>query len=91
MNNCNEYVESLIEINKNLRSQLELLYKLLRTKLKFEENRKIEKFLDELEILKTTMSFNIQKNSNIVSKYFLKRKHSRKPLIEFRIRKFDKP
>ena len=71
MNLENDYVDNIIEINKNLRNQLELLYKLLRTKLKLDnlnENTKLENIINELEILKTSFSFNMQKQSNIISK-----------------------
>ena len=47
------------------------MYKLLRTKLKMEglpENSKLENLLNELEILKTSLGFNLQKQSSLVSK-----------------------
>ena len=67
----NEYIESLILINSSLRNQLEILYKLLRTKIKieyFEENSRLENLISELEIIKSSLSFNMQKQSGIVSK-----------------------
>jgi len=67
----NDYIENLITINSNLRNQLELLYKLLRSKIKIEyfcENSRLENILSELEIIKTSLSFNMQKQSSLVSK-----------------------
>jgi hypothetical protein len=71
MNLEKEYIVTILEINSNLRNQLELMYKLLRTKLKMEglsENSRLENILNELEILKTSLSFNLQKQSSLVSK-----------------------
>lgn len=66
---CTEsYVINLQQINQNLRDQLELLYKLLRTKLKMEGNSRLENILNELEILKASLSFSMQKQAGIVSK-----------------------
>ncbi len=70
MNFSNDYVESIIEMNQNLRSQLEILYKLLRTKLKIEDNTKLENILNELEILKSSLSFSMLNHSNLVSILF---------------------
>lgn len=84
MNFKDEYIESILEINKNLRNQIENLYRLLRIKIKMEleENSRLENILNELEILKTSFSFNIQKNSNIVSKIFLTtRKHEKSRIV----------
>jgi hypothetical protein len=67
MNFSNDYVQSIIEMNQNLRSQLELLYKLLRTKLKMEDNTKLENILNEFEILKSSLSFSMLNHSNLVS------------------------
>jgi uncharacterized membrane protein len=61
------YIENIQEINKNLREHLEMVYKLLRTKLKIESNSRLENILNEMEILKTSLSFSMQKQSNIVS------------------------
>ncbi len=66
-NTYHMYIQNLVEINKNLRSQLENLYKLLKVKLKFEQSERLEKLLDELEIMKTSLSFSMQKQTNIVS------------------------
>ncbi len=62
------YENNLQVINKNLRDQLEYLYKLLKIKLKIEGNQRLENILDELEILKTSLSFSMQKQANIFSK-----------------------
>ena len=89
-----EYIENLIEINSNLRNQLEQMYKLIRTKIKIEYNsnfidnnsisnsafnktqnfnnnyyecNRLENILNELEILKTSLSFSLQKQSSITS------------------------
>jgi hypothetical protein len=72
MNIEKDYIENILDINCNLRNQLELMYKLIRTKLKLEinsENSRLENILNELEILKTSLSFNLQNQSNIVSKF----------------------
>jgi len=70
MNFEDNYIENLIQINKNLRDQLDYTYKLLRTKLKIDENSRLENILNELEILKTSLSFSMQKQSYIISKMF---------------------
>ncbi len=72
MNIEKDYIENILHINCNLRNQLEQMYKLIRTKLKMEinsENSRLENILNELEILKTSLSFNLEKQSNIVSKF----------------------
>ena len=63
-----KYTKNLLEINVNLRSQLENLYKLLKIKLKFENCERLDKLLDELEILKSGLSLSMQKQTVIVSK-----------------------
>lgn len=64
------YIQNLQEINKNLRSQLDHIFKLIKMKLKFDCNERLDSILDELEILKTSLSFAMQKQSNIVSNQF---------------------
>jgi hypothetical protein len=68
----NQYISNLIEINKNLRDQIEVLHKLLKMKLKMECNTRLESYIDEMEILKTSLSFSLQKQSNVFSKIDLK-------------------
>lgn len=68
----NEYISNLQRINSNLRNQLDYMFKLLKIKIKMEENSSIsrlENILNELEILKTSLSFSMQKQANIVSKF----------------------
>jgi hypothetical protein len=67
------YIDNLQEINKNLRDQLELLYKLIKIKIKVElanmnQSYKLENIINELEILKTSLSFSMQNQNGIVSK-----------------------
>ena len=65
-----KYVENLMNINKNLRDQLELLYKLIKTKIKVDcvSHNKLENIISQLEILKTSLSFNMQNQTTIISK-----------------------
>jgi len=63
------YIENLLSINKNLRDQLEITYKLLKHKTKDEKSEKmnrLDNFLNEIEILKTSLTFSLQKHSEII-------------------------
>lgn len=63
------YVENLISINKNLRDQLEITYKLLKLKINEEKSEKmnrLDNFLNEMEILKTSLTFTLQKHTEII-------------------------
>ena len=62
------YIDTLIAINKNLRDQLEITYKLLKLKIKTEPSEKINRLdilINELEILKTSLTFSLQKQAEI--------------------------
>ena len=63
------YLRNLQEINKNLRSQLDYMYKLIRMKLKLDSSERLKKIVRELESLKMSLDFTMQKHENIVSKY----------------------
>lgn len=63
------YAENLIFINKNLRDQLEISYKLLKLKCREEENERmfrLDNLINELEILKTSLTFSLQKQTEII-------------------------
>ena len=63
------YIENLISINKNLRDQLEMTYKLLKLKTKEEKSEKmnrLENLVNEMEILKTSLTFSLQKHTEII-------------------------
>ena len=61
------YVRNLQEINKNLRSQLDYMYKLIKIKLKLDKNERLEIILSELESLKMSLDITMHKHENIVS------------------------
>jgi hypothetical protein len=64
------YIENLLSINKNLRGQIEFLHKLLKMKLKTEmisDGTRLEKILNELEIIRSSLTFSLQKQTEIVS------------------------
>jgi hypothetical protein len=63
-----EYVTNLISINKNLRDQIEKLHKVLKMKLKIENNTRLDSYLNELEILRSSLSFTLQKHNNLFNK-----------------------
>jgi hypothetical protein len=66
--NENEYIDCLVTINKNLRDQVETLYKLLKMKIKTEgNNTRLNTYIEEMEILKSSLSLNLEKSSLIVS------------------------
>jgi len=63
------YIEVLISINKNLRDQLEITYKLLKLKVREENSSamsRLDNLLNEMEILKTSLTFSLQKHTEII-------------------------
>jgi len=73
--NCEEdYINTLISINKNLRKELDSTYKLLKMKLRCDNGtkndpniEKLKNIIEELEGVKVTMIFNIQKVNDFMS------------------------
>jgi hypothetical protein len=64
-----DYTSNLLKINKNLRDQLENCFKLLKLKTKENNNiafNKLENLINELEILKTSLTFSLQKQTEII-------------------------
>ncbi len=61
--------ENLIYINKNLRDQLEITFRLLKLRIKEGKNEtfnKLDNLLNEMEILKTSLTFSLQKHTEIL-------------------------
>jgi hypothetical protein len=62
------YIDNLISINKNLRDQIETLHKLLKMKLRTEyRDSKLVLYIEEMEILKTSLSLNLEKYTKTIS------------------------
>ena len=75
-NNINfekEYILNITTINKNLREQIELLYKLMRKKLlidninNFNENNKLSDYISQLEIMISNLSIQMKNQEDLIN------------------------
>ena len=75
-NNINfekEYILNITTINKNLREQIELLYKLMRKKLlidninNFNENNKLSDYILQLEIMISNLSIQMKNQEDLIN------------------------
>lgn len=66
----NDYISNLLKINKSLRDQVEILYSLLRKKIKIDgegqTSNRIDALISELEIVHSNLSIEMKEQNNLI-------------------------
>lgn len=66
----NDYISNLLKINKSLRDQIEILYSLLRKKIKIDGggqiSNRIDALISELEIVHSNLSIEMKEQDNLI-------------------------
>lgn len=66
----NDYISNLLKINKSLRDQIEILYSLLRKKIKIDgggqTSNRIDALISELEIVHSNLSIEMKEQDNLI-------------------------